>query len=92
MLQNHPLFSVAGIFKFQSFSKFDGYDTILLGIFPVLCIRSLGSIYYMLQACTLKQHVLSLQPHRLVTTIFFKGLQLFYYECTLNTMKSTLIY
>ena len=29
MLQNHPLFSVAGIFKFQSFSKFDGYDTIL---------------------------------------------------------------
>ena len=71
MLQNYPLCSVAGIFKFQSFSKFDGYDTILLDIFPVLCIRSLGSIYYVLQAGTLKQHILSLQPHPLVTTIFF---------------------
>ena len=69
MLQNYPLFSVAWIFKFQSFSKFD--DTILLSIFAVLCIRSLGSVYYVLQACALKHHVLSLQPHPLVATIFF---------------------
>lgn len=71
MLQNYALFSVAGIFKFQSFNKFDGYDTILLGLFSVLCIRSLGSVYYVLQACTLKHHVFSLQPHPLVATIFF---------------------
>ena len=70
MLQNYPLFSVAGIIKFQSLSKFDGYDTLLLCILTVLCIRSLGLINYVLQACTLKQHLsYPSTPHPLETTI-----------------------
>lgn len=35
-------FLVVEIIKFWSLSKFDGYNKILLSIFPILCIKSLG--------------------------------------------------
>ena len=50
---NYHFFLVIGIIK--SLSKFDDYNTMLFSIFTVLCIRSLGLIYYSLQVCTPKQ-------------------------------------
>ena len=46
-------FFVVGIIKISSLGKFDVYNTILLSIFTILHIRSLGLIYYLLQVCAL---------------------------------------
>lgn len=41
MIHNY-YFLVVEIIKFWSLSKFDGYNKILLSIFSILCIKSLG--------------------------------------------------
>ena len=74
---NCHFFSMVGITKIQSLSKFGDYSTILLSIFTVLYIRFLGLIYYQLQVCTLKQHLsYPSTPHPLVTIILLS----FFYE------------
>lgn len=47
-LHNYSFFSVVGIIKFYSLSKFHDSSTILLSIFIILCIRPLWFIYYSL--------------------------------------------
>lgn len=46
---------VVEIIKIQSLSQFEDYNTVLLSVFPLLCVRSLGLTY--LLVCTLKQHL-----------------------------------
>ena len=57
LLYNYHYFSVMVIIKIKSLSKFDYYNMIVLSIFTILYIRSLRLIYYLLQICTLKQHL-----------------------------------
>ena len=61
---NYHFFLVFGIIMFVNYWKFDG--STLLAIFTILCIRSIGLIYYSLQICA---SVLSPHPLLLVTTI-----------------------
>lgn len=56
LLHNYHYFSVMVIIKIKSLSKFDYYNMIVLSIFTILYIRSLGLIYYSLQVCIFKQH------------------------------------
>ena len=53
--------------KFQSLRKFD-YNTILLSIFTILCIRSLRHNYYSLQVCVL-EHLSNPSTHHALITI-----------------------
>lgn len=56
MLYNYILAKCWNI-KFQFFSKFGGYNIILLPIFTIFHIRSLRLIYYSLEICILQQHL-----------------------------------
>lgn len=40
-----------GTIKIQSLSQSGDHNTVLLSTFTILCIRSLGFIYYLLQVC-----------------------------------------
>lgn len=66
-LLNYSSFS-DWIIKFQSLSKFVNYNT--SSIFTIVCIRSLGLIYYTVDVCTLLTCLIPQPwPHALAATI-----------------------
>lgn len=53
IMSHNYLFFVVRVFKIQSRSSFTVYDTVLLTVITVLCIRPPGPIHLLLQVCTL---------------------------------------
>lgn len=64
---NSHFFFVVGTIKVQSLSSFNVYNTALLSVITVLCVKSPGPIYLLVASLYLKQQFPHPQP--LVTTM-----------------------